>query len=81
MDEHTRTRIEAASFRRLVAHLQERTDVRNPELDRAAGFCRDRLAAWYSAAAHECGVQLAVDDARQRIYGMSRADWQRNFER
>jgi hypothetical protein len=81
MDEQTRTRIEAAVFRRLVAHLQERTDVRNRDLTQAAGFCRDELAAWYSRAALEHGEQTGADAARQRIYGMSYAQWQESFEK
>ena len=51
MDEATRTRIEAAVFRRLVDHLRERPDVQNIELMNLAGFCRNCLSKWYAAAA------------------------------
>ena len=36
--ENDRTEIEAAAFRRLVAHLRERTDVQNIDLMILAGF-------------------------------------------
>ena len=55
MDDETRTRVEAAAFRRLVAHLQERKDVQNIELMELAGFCRNCLSKWYAAAATEAG--------------------------
>ena len=39
--EPTRTEIEAAAFRRLVKHFQERTDVQNIDVMKLAGFCRN----------------------------------------
>ena len=51
--ENERTEIEAAAFRRLVAHLRERTDVQNIDLMNLAGFCRNCLSKWYLAAAEE----------------------------
>ena len=44
MDDKTRTELEAATFRRLVAHLRERTDVQNIDLMNMAGFCRNCLS-------------------------------------
>ncbi|TKB38086.1 MAG: DUF1244 domain-containing protein, partial [Mesorhizobium sp.] len=35
---------EAAAFRRLVAHLRERSDVQNIDLMNLAGFCRNCLS-------------------------------------
>ncbi len=46
-DDKTRTELEAAAFRRLVGHLQERTDVQNIDLMNLAGFCRNCLSRWY----------------------------------
>ena len=46
--EKTRTdAIEAAVFRRLLAHLDSRKDVQNIELMNLAGFCRNCLSKWY----------------------------------
>ena len=56
MDKATEQRIEAAVFRRLLAHLDERKDVQNIDLMNLAGFCRNCLAKWYTAAAEEAGA-------------------------
>lgn len=80
MDEATRIAIEAAAFRRLVAHLQQRTETQNIDLMNLAGFCRNCLGNWYAEAAHERGVQLSRDQAREKIYGMPYADWKSRYQ-
>ena len=75
MDDKTRTELEAAAFRRLVAHLRERTDVQNIDLMNLAGFCRTCLAKWYAAAAKERGVEMSDGAAREIVYGMPFDDW------
>lgn len=67
---------EAAAFRRLVAHLRERTDVQNIDLMNLAGFCRNCLSNWYRDAAEAEGVDLSKDQSREIIYGMPYAEWQ-----
>lgn len=75
------TELEAAAFRRLVAHLRERTDVQNIDLMNLAGFCRNCLAKWYRAEAEQRGH--AVDDAsaREFIYGMPYDEWKQKYQR
>jgi predicted N-formylglutamate amidohydrolase len=75
MDENTRTELEAAAFRRLVAHLRERTDVQNLDLMELAGFCRNCLANWYQDAAAAKGISLSKDEAREIVYGMAYDEW------
>ncbi len=75
MDDKTRTEIEAAAFRALVAHLQWRTDVQNIDLMSLSGFCRNCLWKWLKAAADERGVALSKDQAQRAVYGMAYADW------
>lgn len=75
MDDATRTALEAAAFRRLVAHLQDRTDVQNIDLMNLAGFCRNCLSKWMRAAAEEQGVPLSDAAAREHIYGMPYGEW------
>ena len=75
MDDDTRTALEAAAFRTLVAHLRERTDVQNIDLMNLAGFCRNCLSKWYRAAAEERGLPLDHDEAREIVYGMPYAEW------
>ncbi len=71
------TELEAAAFRRLLAHLNQRSDVQNIDLMITAGFCRNCLADWYREAAAERGDELSKDAAREHIYGMPFADWKR----
>ncbi len=75
IDAATRTELEAAAFRTLVAHLRERTDVQNIDLMNLAGFCRNCLSKWYRAAAEEKGLDLDYDTAREIVYGMPYGDW------
>ena len=67
--------LEAAAFRRLLTHLNARSDVQNIDLMIAAGFCRNCLADWYREAAAERGIELSKDAAREQVYGMPFAQW------
>ena len=75
MDPKLQTELEAATFRRLVAHLREHTDVQNIDLMNLASFCRNCLSKWYRSAAEEKGVDISYDDARELVYGMPYAEW------
>ena len=75
MDSEQQTEIEAAAFRKLVAHLQQRTDVQNIDVMGLAGFCRNCLAKWLVAGADEAGAELSYDDARTAVYGMPYGEW------
>ncbi|MBI3516809.1 MAG: DUF1244 domain-containing protein [Proteobacteria bacterium] len=81
MDDKTRTELEAAAFRHLVAHLRERTDVQNLDLMNLAGFCRNCLSKWYRAAAEEKGVALSDPEAREVVYGMPYEDWKKRYQK
>ena len=80
MDDQTRTELEAAAFRRLVAHLRERNDVQNIDLMNLAGFCRNCLSKWYRAAAEDRGLDMDYDQAREIVYGMPYADWKARYQ-
>ncbi len=80
MDEDTRTALEAAAFRTLVAHLRERTDVQNIDLMNLAGFCRNCLSKWYRAAAEEQGLDLGYEQAREIVYGMPYEEWKARYQ-
>ena len=69
------TELEAAAFRRLVAHLRERTDVQNIDLMNLAGFCRNCLSNWLKDAADAGGVALTKDESREQVYGMPYEEW------
>ena len=68
-------KVEAAAFRRLLAHLDSRNDVQNIDLMNLAGFCRNCLSKWYLAAAQDEGLQIDYDQARERVYGMPYEQW------
>lgn len=81
MDNEIRTELEAAAFRRLVRHFQERTDVQNIDLMILAGFCRNCLGDWYREAAAEKGIVLEKDQARGLVYGMPPAEWKKKYQK
>ena len=81
MDDATRTEIEAAAFRRLQAHLAERTDVQNIDMMNLAGFCRNCLSRWYQEAAAERGHEMGKEEAREVFYGMPYAEWRDRHQR
>jgi hypothetical protein len=80
-DEQTQTELEAAAFRRLVAHLRERSDVQNIDLMNLAGFCRNCLSKWYRAEAEARGQPLSDPEARELIYGMPYDEWKAKFQK
>ncbi len=80
MDTQTQTEIEAAAFRRLLEHLDERKDVQNIDLMELAGFCRNCLGKWYQQAAAERGVALDKEQAREVIYKMPYAQWKEQYQ-
>jgi len=80
MDKQTQIEIEAAAFRRLLKHLDERNDVQNIDLMNLAGFCRNCLSKWYLAAAQERGQEMDYDQARELIYGMPYEQWKAKYQ-
>lgn len=72
--------IEAAVFRRLLQHLDDRKDVQNIDLMGYGGFCRNCLSDWYAEAAAEAGNEISKDEARERIYGMPYADYKKAYQ-
>ncbi|MCO7503989.1 MULTISPECIES: DUF1244 domain-containing protein [unclassified Pseudomonas] len=81
MDPQQQLELEAAAFRRLVAHLRERTDVQNIDLMNLSGFCRNCLSKWYKAAADERQIDLSLEDAREVVYGMPYAEWKTQYQK
>lgn len=81
IDPATRIELEAAAYRRLVSHLQERTDVQNIDLMNLAGFCRNCLSRWYREEAEVRHVALTDPEAREIVYGMPYKAWQAKYQR
>jgi predicted N-formylglutamate amidohydrolase len=73
--------LEAAAFRRLVAHLRERTDVQNIDLMNLAGFCRNCLSNWLQDAADAAGHPLSKEESRALVYGMPYDQWRARYQK
>jgi hypothetical protein len=80
IDEKTRTELEAAAYRRLLAHLRQRTDVQNIDMMNLAGFCRNCLSNWFEEAARDRGVAVTRDEVRSMVYGMPYDEWKTRFQ-
>jgi len=70
-----RDALDAATFRRLLKHLDENQDVQNIDLMILANFCRNCLSKWWLAEAEDRGHEMDLDVARQRVYGMEYSEW------
>ena len=75
------TELEAAAFRRLLQHLQHRSDVQNIDLMILAGFCRNCLANWYQEAAEAAGTPVSKEVAREVVYGEPFAQWKAKHQK
>jgi len=74
------TELEAAVLRRLLAHFDEHKEVQNIELMILAAFCRNCLSKWLVEAAKERGLEVALDEAREKIYGMPYSEWKDRYQ-
>ena len=73
-------RLDAAAFSRFLDHLALNTDVQNIDLMILADFCRNCLSKWYKAAADDVGLDVTMDEARKRIYGMPYDEWKSRYQ-
>ena len=74
-------KIESQTFRRLISHLQSRTDVQNIEIMNLAGFCRNCLYKWMHEAASDSNEDLSIEEAQKYVYGMPYEEWKRKFQK
>ena len=80
MNEEERIKIEAATFRRLLGHLDRHKEVQNIDLMNLASFCRNCLSKWYSAEAKERGYEIDYENAREIIYGIPYSEWKSKYQ-
>ena len=80
IDKNTQTELEAEAFRRLVKHLQERTDVQNIDMMNLTGFCRNCLSRWYQEAANSRGIEMSKAEGREHIHGMPFDEWKAKYQ-
>ena len=73
-------KVEALVLKRLINHLQKRTDVQNIDMMNLAGFCRNCLSNWYKEEAERLGEEVSKDDAKELVYGMPYAQWKEQYQ-
>ena len=81
MDKDSEIKIEAAVFRSLQTHLQNRTDVQNIDMMNLTGFCRNCLSRWYKEAALELGIEISKDESKKIVYGMPASEWKKKYQK
>jgi hypothetical protein len=80
VEDQQKQELEAATFRRLLQHLDANKNVQNIDLMNLAGFCRNCLSKWYTAEAETRGIQVDYDEARELVYGMPYNQWKAEFQ-
>lgn len=81
LDAETLRDLEAAAFRRLVAHLRAHPEIQNIDMMNLAGFCRNCLSNWLEEAAREKEIPLDRAAARQHVYGMPYEEWKAQHQK
>ena len=81
MDSKNLEKIESQTFRKLISHLQSRTDVQNIDIMNVAGFCRNCLYKWMHEAASGSDEGLSIEEAQEYVYGMPYDDWKKKFQK
>jgi|TARA_B100000073_G_scaffold275439_1_gene235448 hypothetical protein len=81
IDKNEKTILEAATFRRLIDHLQKNTDLQNIDLMNLAGFCRNCLSKWMVEEAEKKKVKLNYEEVRNEIYGMNYSEWKKKYQK
>ena len=81
IDNNEKINLEAATFRRLVDHLQKNTDLQNIDLMNLAGFCRNCLSKWMVEEAEKKNMSLDYEEVRNQIYGMNYSEWKKKYQK
>ena len=81
IDKNEKINLEAATFRRLIDHLQKNTDLQNIDLMNLAGFCRNCLSKWMVEEAEKKNMSLDYEEVRNEIYGMNYSEWKKKYQK
>ena len=81
IDKNEKINLEAATFRRLIDHLQRNTDLQNIDLMNLAGFCRNCLSKWMVEEAGKKNINLDYEEVRSEIYGMNYSEWKKKYQK
>ena len=80
IDDKTKTEIEAAVFRKMIAHFQAHPEVQNIDLMNLGYFCRNCFSKWYAGAEKDHDIDLSYDEAREVVYGMPFAQYKAQYQ-
>ena len=80
MNNEQKLKIESDVLKKLISHLQKRTDVQNIDLMNLAGFCRNCLSRWYQEAAVDNKIEMSKGEAREIFYGMPFQEWKEKYQ-
>tara|TARA_B100001057_G_scaffold459894_2_gene510489 strand:+ start:293 stop:550 length:258 start_codon:yes stop_codon:yes gene_type:complete len=81
IDDEKKKSLEAATFRRLISHLQNNNDLQNIDLMNLAGFCRNCLSKWMVEEGKKMNISLEYENVRADIYGMDYSEWKRKYQK
>ena len=74
-------KIEAATFRKIIKHLQDNKDLQNIDLMNLAGFCRNCISKWYIESSIELGSEINYDAAKEIVYNMPYSEWKEKYQK
>jgi hypothetical protein len=80
LNDQQQLELEAATFRRLLQHLDEHKEVQNIDLMNLASFCRNCLSKWYASEAESRDINIDYDAARELVYGMPYKEWKASYQ-
>ena len=74
-------KIEAATFRKILKHLQNNKELQNIDLMNLAGFCRNCISKWYAESSREQGDEIDYEKAKEIIYAMPYSEWKEKYQK
>ncbi|MDC3024065.1 DUF1244 domain-containing protein [Alphaproteobacteria bacterium] len=81
MERELKQKIEAATFRKILKHLQDNKALQNIDLMNLAGFCRNCISKWYLESSKEQGHEIDYEKAKEIVYDMPYAEWKERYQK
>ena len=81
MNSELKQKIEAATFRKIIIHLQNNKSVQNIDLMNLAGFCRNCISKWYVESSKEQGIEVDYENAKKVVYNMPYSEWKEKYQK
>ena len=80
-DNELKLKIEAATFRKILKHLQDNKELQNIDLMNLAGFCRNCISKWYVESSKEQGNEIDYEKAKEIVYDMPYSEWKERYQK